>query len=379
MRRLANLIRANSLSADVFSLAVTFGIAAFAAWLAREIHLPAPYLMGSLLGVWLSGGFVAPLRPCLSVPKWVFFPLLLGLGVLFGSNFSSDMFSQLSRWSVTIALMIFITIFSGCIGFFFLRTIRGYDKMTALLSALPGGQVEAITLAREFTPKAYVVALFHLIRNSAIFISTPLLLVALSGPETLQRADAGLARLPGIADMSSSQFAAFAVVAGIGYIVARRIRIPMPHLFGPLILSTSLHLIGWIDIPRAHEFVIFAQLAIGAYVGSNLAQVQIGELKGYVVDAVTVSILFPILVYSIFTATLAHVTGLDMLTLWLAFIPGGIYEVTLLGLIFGYDIAFIAAHHIVRLLFIFSIIPAIAARFRANEKDPPAPHNSDSN
>lgn len=377
--RLVNLNRVTSLSADVFNLVVTLGIAAFAAWFAHEIHLPAPYLMGSLLGVWLSGGLVAPLRPRLSVPKWVFFPLLFGLGVLFGSNFSSDMFSQFSRWSVTIALMILITIFSGCVGFFFLRAIRGYDKITALLSALPGGQVEAITLAREFTPKAYVVALFHLVRNSAVFISTPLLLVALSGPETLQRTDVSLNRLPSIADMSPMQIASFAAVAGMGYIIARYIRIPMPHLFGPLILSTFLHLIGWIDIPRAHEFVIFAQLAIGAYVGSNLAQVRIGELKGYVLDAVIVSILFPILIYSALTATLAHITGLDMLTLWLAFIPGGIYEVTLLGLIFGYDIAFIAAHHIVRLLFIFSIIPAIAVRFRANEKDSHDPYNSDSN
>ncbi|MCY4053547.1 MAG: AbrB family transcriptional regulator [Hyphomicrobiales bacterium] len=377
--RFVNLNNATSLSADACNLAATLGIAAFAAWLAREIHLPAPYLMGSLLGVWLSGGLIAPLRPRLSVPKWVFFPLILGLGVFFGSNFSADMFSQLSRWSVTIALMILITIFSGCIGFFFLYTVRGYDKITALLSALPGGQVEAMTLAREFTPKAYVVALFHLIRNSAIFISTPLLLVALSGPETLNQADASLARLPSIADMSLTQLTAFVAVAGIGYIIARRIHIPMPHLFGPLILSTTLHFAGWIDIPRAHEFVIFAQLAIGAYVGSNLAQVQISELKGYVVDALTVSILFPILIYSILTAALAHVTGLDMLTLWLAFIPGGIYEVTLLGLIFGYDIAFITAHHIVRLLFIFSVIPAIAARFRVGEKHSPDPPNSDSN
>ncbi|MCY4034715.1 MAG: hypothetical protein OXF29_03565, partial [Hyphomicrobiales bacterium] len=83
--RPVNLNNATSLSADVFNLAATLGIAAFAAWLAHEIHLPAPYLMGSLLGVWLSGGLIAPMRPRLSVPKWVFFPLILGLGVFFGS------------------------------------------------------------------------------------------------------------------------------------------------------------------------------------------------------------------------------------------------------------------------------------------------------
>ncbi|MCY4034727.1 MAG: hypothetical protein OXF29_03625 [Hyphomicrobiales bacterium] len=56
---LVNLNNATSLSADVFNLAATLGIAGFAARLAREIHLPAPYLMGSLLGVWLSGGLIA--------------------------------------------------------------------------------------------------------------------------------------------------------------------------------------------------------------------------------------------------------------------------------------------------------------------------------
>lgn len=369
--RLASPGRIASLSADVFSLVVTLGIAALAAWVAREIHLPAPYLMGSLLGVWLAGGLVTPIRSRIAIPRWVFLPLILGLGVLFGSNFSADMFIQLSRWSLTIALVIFMTTFSGCVGFFFLHNARGYDKMTALLSALPGGQVEAMMLARELVPKAYVVALFHLIRNSAVFISTPLLLAAFSSPETLRQADASVASLPSVADMSLAQLAIFIAVAGVGYAIARRLRVPMPQLFGPLLLSTVLHLAGWIDIPRAHEFVLFAQLAIGAYVGSNLAQVQVSELRGYIVDAIVISILFPILIYCVLTTALAHITGLDMLTLWLAFVPGGIYEVTLLGLIFGYDIAFIAFHHTVRLLFIFSVIPAIAARFRGGRKHPP--------
>ncbi|MCY4052774.1 MAG: hypothetical protein OXE98_02715 [Hyphomicrobiales bacterium] len=42
--RLVNLNNATSLSADVFNLAATLGIAGFAARLAREIHLPAPYI-----------------------------------------------------------------------------------------------------------------------------------------------------------------------------------------------------------------------------------------------------------------------------------------------------------------------------------------------
>ena len=50
--------------------------------------------------------------------------------------------------------------------------------------------------------------------------------------------------------------------------------------------------------------------------------------------------------------------------LLLAFIPGGLYEVTLLALIFGFDIAFVAFHHTVRVMMVFFGLPFIIAKTR---------------
>lgn len=52
----------------------------------------------------------------------------------------------------------------------------------------------------------------------------------------------------------------------------------------------------------------------------------------------------------------------DLLAMWLAFVPGGLYEVTLLALIFGFDVAFIAFHHTIRVMLIFLSMPLMIAR-----------------
>ena len=49
----------------------------------------------------------------------------------------------------------------------------------------------------------------------------------------------------------------------------------------------------------------------------------------------------------------------EFLTTWMAFVPGGLYEVTLLALLFGFDVAFVAFHHTVRVVMIFMSMPLI--------------------
>ena len=67
--------------------------------------------------------------------------------------------------------------------------------------------------------------------------------------------------------------------------------------------------------------------------------------------------------------TLASWTGLDFMQLLLAFIPGGLYEVTLLALIFGFDIAFVAFHHTLRVMMVFFGLPLIVAKTRKPTQD----------
>ena len=64
------------------------------------------------------------------------------------------------------------------------------------------------------------------------------------------------------------------------------------------------------------------------------------------------------------TIFIVFALDVNFLSIWLAFVPGGLYEATILALIFGYDVAFVAFHHLVRVLFIFVSMPIFITKFK---------------
>lgn len=350
-----------TLMAEARQMALTFGIALTAGWVCLQIGLPAPYLMGSLFGVWIVGGVFPRSRPHLGVANWFHKPVVLGMGVLIGANFTAQSLHQATIWQATVAAMIATTILVSLIGYYFLHKVIGFEKKLAFLCCIPGGQIEAIALASQILEKDYVVALFHLVRVVIVLVSTPLLLAVIEGQQAVEASNITLQTMPGILDMAAEQIAVFVLVAIAGTGLARLVRIPMPHLLGPMGLSMLLHMSGLIALPRIQEFVLLAQLVIGGGIGVKLAKVAFGELFDYLKLASLTALL--ILVSYLFVALLiVQFADMGFLRVWLAFVPGGLYEVNLLALIFGLDVAFVAFHHTVRVVMIFFAIPAVLLR-----------------
>ena len=356
-----NTTNFNTIKNDLQKMALTFLIAGITGWVFLNINVPAPFLMGSLFGVWFIGGSVKGLQPHLGVARWFHIPVVLGLGVFIGSFFQGDLIARTIAYAPTVIAMMVVTAIVSIIGYLFLTRIRRYEPVTAVLCAIPGGQAEAIVMAREMVEKDYIVALFHLIRVAFVFISTPLLLAAIEGEDAVQNSNELLSTMPEILDLNHSDLASFILIALGGFILARMIRMPMPHLLGPVLLSAACHAAGLVNIPRIYEFVMLAQLAIGGGVGARLAQVKVAELMVYLKDA-AINTTMILTLYFTAAMMIAYALGITVLEVWLAFVPGGLYEVTLLAVIFGFDIAFIAFHHTIRVIMIFLAMPAIAVR-----------------
>ncbi len=346
---------------DIRRLTVTFAVALASGWGFLQLGFPAPYLMGSLFGVWIGGGLVTRLQPHLGVARWFHKPVMLGLAVLIGATFNQAVLEQAEKWSLTLVTMLGTTIIVTVIGYQFLRRFRGYDPRLAILCSVPGGQAEALAMAREMVERDYVVALFHLVRVVIVFLTTPLLLRLIEGQAAVDRSNVALQTMPSIFDLPAADIITFILLGAVGMLIARQLRIPMPHLLGPMGLSTVFHLLGWADLPRVNEFVILAQLAIGGAVGAQLAKVPFRELLDYLRDACANTAII-LSAYLLATLVIVKVTGVSFLAAWLAFVPGGLYEVTLLALIFGFDVAFVAFHHTVRVMLIFLSLPALALR-----------------
>ena len=344
---------------DLQKMAVTFSLALSSGWVFFTLGMPAPYLMGSLFGVWFTGGLIRSVQPHLGVARWFHIPVIVGLAVMIGATFEPDMLSRIMRWWKTIAVML-ATSFAVCLtGYFILRRWRGYEPRLAFFCCLPGGQAEALILARQLVEKDYVVALFHLVRVAIVFVSTPLLLAFFQGSEAVALSNMQLSAMPSLFSLPLAELGLFVFLGGTGVVLAILLRLPLPYLLGPMSLSILFHLNSLADLPRIHEFVILAQLAIGGAIGAKLAQVPFREVFSYLKDAV-VNTLVILALYQLATLLVTYLEGLSFLEVWLAFVPGGLYEVTLLALIFGFDVAFIAFHHTVRIVPLFFAMSFIA-------------------
>jgi len=98
------------------------------------------------------------------------------------------------------------------------------------------------------------------------------------------------------------------------------------------------------------------------------------DLLGYLKDAIATTVLI-ISAYFLSTVAIAFATGSAFLTVWLAFVPGGLYEVTLLALVFGFDVAFVAFHHTIRVMMIFVALPMLALRLGPRDVSPQRPRD----
>lgn len=347
---------------DILQIATTFVIALTAGYICLQINLPAPYMMGSLFGLWITGANIPKLQPYLGVARWFHKPVVLGLGVLIGATFNQDVISQFSSWQITIAMMIVTTIFVTAIGYLFLTRFRKYEPNLALLCSVPGGQAEVLTVAKDITNKDYVVALFHLVRVVIVFVSTPFLLAVIEGQQAVADSNIALQALPSLFNLETRQLFIFISLAICGFYMARLLRLPIPHLLGPLFLSSLCHGIGWVELPRVNEFVILAQLTIGGAIGARLSRVPVKEVIEVLKDAIANTVLL-LSAYILAAIAASYLLGTKFLSVWLAFVPGGLYEVTLLAVIFGFDVAFVAIHHTVRIILVILCLPLLAMKF----------------
>ncbi len=354
---------------DLARLALTLGVALAAGWLFRLLRVPAPFMLGAVFGVWIAGALLRPLQPHLGVARWFHIPVVLGLGTMIGAAFSSRLLGHALDWWPTVLAMVIATALATAVGFTYLVRFRGYEPRLALLCSLPGGQAEMILLAKTYTDKDYVVALCHLTRVSLVVGLSPLLLMLVTGFEGVAASYKVQSALPHVWSLDGQTWLSFVLCAGLGYGGARLIRLPMPHLLGPLLLSALGHAFDLIEIPRIREFVILAQLAVGGGIGARLARVPFGELAGYLRDGLVNAALI-LASYTAIAGLATLAFGLAFMQALLAFLPGGLYEVTLLALIFGFDLAFVSFHHTARILIIFFSLPWLAQRLGGKAEQP---------
>lgn len=322
------------------------GVAVF-----KAVHLPLPWLLGPIFACLIAALVGVPLKGI----KVLNDGMRTILGVAVGATLTPTVLGSFpAMWSTLLMVPVMIALIA-VIGVPYFQRLCGYDFPTAYYGAMPGGLQDMILFGEEAGANVRTLSLIHATRVLVIVVALPFLL---SG---IWKAD--LTNPPGAPALSIPvhELLIMVVCALAGWRLAKRVGMFGASILGPLLLTAAVTLAGGLHNRPPAEAIWAAQFFIGMgigckYVGITMVEVR-RDLTASLGFCVLLIILTLIFVEAIYVLGLAP--GMEAL---LSFAPGGQAELAVLALIVGADVAFVVAHHILR-IFVVILGAPVAARW----------------
>lgn len=335
-----------------FALALAIGTAGGA--LFNHFQLPLAWMIGSMLFTAVAAASGAPVR----IPRALRSGMIMILGIMLGSGFTPAILDRVGEWTVSLSGLLVYMAAATAVGVLLLRHGARLDPVTAYFTATPGGLNEMVLVGTRMGGDARTIALAHALRVMLVVILIPFTFQALGFYDPAQRGALG----PALTALAPRDMALLAACT-IGYPVARLLRVPAAQIVGPMLLSAAIHLAGLTEGKPPGLLVAAAQVVVGASLGCRFTGLEARRLgrDGLMAVALTAAML------AVTTAAAWLVngaTGLGMAALILAFAPGGLAEMTLIALALHIDVALVATHHIVRIVLIVTLAPAVFLLWR---------------
>ncbi len=283
------------------------------------------------------------------------------IGVALGASLRPEALDRLEAWAITLPGVLGFSICCAVAGSLYFRRITGVDRVTAYFAGMPGGLVDMVIQGEAKGANTEFVALVHGSRIFLVVMMVPFLVVWFAGPmEAAGAASSNIAAkmLPAV------DWLWLVGMAGFGWGAAAALRLPAAPLLGPMLGSAAVHLMGASDFAVAREVVIVAQVVVGTVIGCRFVGVAFPTVArtllvsgGYTAILIAITLAFAL--------ALSRVTELGFVPILLAYSPGGLAEMGLIAVSLQIEVAFVAAHHIARVLVVMlGATPAFALLFR---------------
>ncbi len=277
------------------------------------------------------------------------------LGVMLGSSFSAETLHNIVGWSSGLLLLILSIFLSMGIVYVFYRRFCKFDRITSYFSASPGGFNIMYEAGEAAGGDGRTIALVHATRILLLVMVIPMVFNYgltfdnINAPE----------KLSVWGDVSQLKDYAMLAVAGvIGYFGGIKLKLPAPHLMGPLLLVAGLQVTELTSSEPPMILVYAAQLVIGTAIGLRFLGVSFREVRRIIlISCVSTSLMMIVVVILAFET--ANLISISIPGLVLALSPGGLAEMALVALALGIDVAFVSIMHVARIMLIIALIPAL--------------------
>ncbi|MBJ3784771.1 AbrB family transcriptional regulator [Devosia sediminis] len=340
---------------DILPVLLTLAIAAAGGGLATLIGLPAGWLMGGALAVTVAAMMGAPVR----MPDGLRNVAFVLIGMSMGASVAPDSLSLLTSWPISLAaLAIELVIIVAATGWMLTKVFK-LDAGTAYLSSFPGHLSFVMGIAATGVGNSRQIVIIQVIRILMLTIAVPVGAVFLPIDHFAPPVTEDF-----LGPIQLVLLAVGCVVAGLVFIW---LKVPAGMVLGAMAAATAAKLGGLYAEAMPVPLVVGTFILTGALIGSRFVGITRAEFMaaakgGLIATAMTVSIV------TVMAMGVAQLVDMPFGQIWLGLSPGALEGMGALGIALGYDTAFIAAHHVIRLLMLSFAIPAAVVLIRWAEK-----------
>lgn len=340
--------------AKIIPTLLTLVLSAIGGWIATLLAVPASWMVGGVLAV--TAGAMAGLP--IAMPDRLRDMAFLLIGMSMGASVAPDSLQLITRWPVSIAaLAIELVLIIAATGWMLARFFK-LDTGTAYLSSFPGHLSFVMGIASSGVGDARQIVIIQVIRILMLTICVPI--------GTLFLPIDHLA--PPVATQFLSLWQLLALAAGclaVG-LVFIRLKVPAGLVLGSMAAATLAKLGGLYVEAMPVPLTTLTFILTGALIGSRFAGISRTEFAtaakgGLVATSMTVGIV-TVIAYGV-----SLLVDMPFGQIWLGLAPGALEGMGALGIALGYDTAFIAAHHVIRLLLLSLAIPTVVVLIRRRE------------
>ncbi|MCF6326448.1 MAG: AbrB family transcriptional regulator [Devosiaceae bacterium] len=337
---------------DVLTLIIALCGGLVAHWL----NMPAAFLAGGAIAVAIAG--FSGLHLSISKPLMYLGFIIVGMAV--GANVASDSLQLVRQWPLSMIWLVVMLVFIVGASWLVLRRLFGLDRATAFYAAMPGHMSLILALTASGVADSRRISIIMGVRVLALTIILPI--GAMLGGSLPSAPPAS----GPVLDLASIGMLAVACV--IGGVVLEFLKVPGGLILGAMVVAVAGKLAGFYQGQLPDVLTGFAFVLMGALIGSRMSGVSWFELRqsaaaGLAVTAVAVGIV------TASALLLSTYMNMPLGQIWLGLAPGALEAMIALGLAFGYDSAFIAAHHTWRLLILGFAIPLFAPFFSSDKQN----------
>jgi uncharacterized protein len=312
------------------------------------LTMPLPWMLGPMVFNTVAAVMRAPVRAPTRLRPYV----IAVIGVMLGSGFTAEMLGDVGGWALSLAFLGFYLAAAGVLVIPYYQRIGGFDRTTAFFSGMPGGLAEMMVIGREMGGDDRKIALAHASRILVTVFLLALWFRFAAGHELGDRSQFGTP----FAEIPALELLVLAGCGIVGFVLGKRLRLPAGGLLGPMLVSALAHIAGLTDSPPPSELVVVAQILLGTIIGCRF----LGATAALVGRAIVLSLGATLVTLSLTLAFAVAFAGLfDQAAsqVILAYAPGGLAEMSLIALAMDAEVAYVATHHIVRIVLIITLAP----------------------